>query len=90
MAWDPTDYKDMLDDDYDDYYEKVKNFIFKQQERITIDYGYAARYIAKLLDNPNAKVAIAKVLSENGYAENIVTKIMDVAYLTLWEEKEQE
>jgi hypothetical protein len=52
--------------------KRIEKFILKQQERIIVDYRYAARYIAtNILGNSFLKDKIHKLLLKKGYSKNI-------------------
>ena len=60
-------------------YQKVEKFIFKQNERIIVDYTYAARYIAsKIFNNPQMKNKIEDILCDHGYSSEVSMKIIDI------------
>lgn len=85
MAWDPTDYKDMLDDDWNDRHEEIKNYLVSLIKGG--NHKVANKVVANILGND--KVIKDKTFSdiiETGFymedIKEIAQYLMDKFYLT--------
>jgi hypothetical protein len=83
MSWDPTDYKDMLDDDWNDIYEKVKEIVGQQYHDV---WETASDICAALRRNDILEDLVnwfyTKVETSDMAASEVANEIMEKYYLT--------
>lgn len=81
MAWDPTDYKDMLDDDWNSIHERVKE-TWEEMSSEGYDLNSIVSDICGILGNMDAYEDIIDYANETEDAVEIIAYIMDKHYLT--------
>lgn len=83
MSWDPTDYKDMLDDDWNDINDRITDKFLELAEEDN-DIEIIASEICRILGNPTAYKSIIEWIEEHHTVseKEIISYIMDKHYLT--------
>lgn len=81
MKWDPTDYKDMLDDDWNSIHEQVKQK-WEEMAGVGYDLNSIVSEVCQILGNMMAYEDILNYACKTKSLKKIISYVMDKFYLT--------